>query len=444
MRPGDAGTIPGVVIGAPRSGSGKTTVALGLMRALHRQGTAVVPFKNGPDYIDPAFHAVAAGAPGCNLDTWAMDGDLFFSLLAQTSAGADVAICEGSMGFFDGAGSRGRLGTGASADVSALTGWPQLLVLDVSGHAQSAAALAHGFRSFRPELGFAGVILNRVASPRHGMLARAALEMAGVPVLGALPRSDDTALAERHLGLVQAQEIDGLEGWIDRLADLVDRHIDVAAVLAATRAAPTWPSGHLSVTPPAQRIALAQDAAFSFVYPHIMLAWRAAGAEILPFSPLADEAPAETAEICWLPGGYPELHAGALAGNTRFRAGVARFAESKPVHGECGGAMVLGRSLETADGTSHGMLSLLSLRTSFARRKLHLGYRRATLLQDHLLGPRGSVLTGHEFHYSSVLTEDDPPLFEATDGHGQALGPMGSRRGLVSASFFHMIDREQG
>jgi cobyrinic acid a,c-diamide synthase len=442
MQLNESRAIPGLVIGAPRSGSGKTTIALGLMRALKRQNVTVAPFKNGPDYIDPAFHAVAANAPGRNLDTWAMDRDLIFALLAQTCTGADIAICEGSMGFFDGAGSVGRVGTGASADISALTGWPQLLVLDVSGHAQSAAALAHGFRSFRPELGFAGVVLNRVASARHGALAKAALEQAGIPVLGALPRSDDTVLAERHLGLVQAQEVEGLSGWVDRLADLIERHVDLAAVQAAARTGGQWPAGELKVSPPAQRIAMAQDAAFSFVYPHLFSMWQASGAEILPFSPLADEPPDDRADICWLPGGYPELHAGRLAANNTFKAGMHRFAATRPVHGECGGAMVLGQSLETADGACHGMLGLLSLQTSFAKRKLHLGYRRATVLQDHILGRQGSVLTGHEFHYSTVVSDGDAPLFDATDGHGQALGPMGSRRDLVSASFFHMIDRE--
>lgn len=229
---------PGLLISAPASGTGKTTVTLGLARALARQGVAVQPFKSGPDYIDPAFHARAAGRVSVNLDSWAMDGAMLAGLIGR-AAGADLALAEGSMGLFDGVARKGETGTGASADIAALTGWPVVLVLDVSGQAQSAAAVARGFATMRPDVRLAGVVLNRVASPRHEALVRDGMAAAGIAVFGALPRRDAVALPERHLGLVQAEETEALETTLEAMADFIAAHLDIPALRAAAAASAT-------------------------------------------------------------------------------------------------------------------------------------------------------------------------------------------------------------
>ncbi|WP_096787942.1 cobyrinate a,c-diamide synthase [Rhodobacter sp. CZR27] len=430
---------PGLMIGAPGSGSGKTTVTLGLLRAFRDEGLGVQPFKNGPDYIDPAFHRVAAGRPSFNLDGWAMSPALLAGLAAE-AAGADLALAEGSMGLYDGTSAPGVTGRGAAAEIAARFGWPVVLVLDAAGQAQSAAATALGFARHPDAPPFAGVILNNIASARHEVMIRREMERLGLPVLGALPRRRDLALPERHLGLVQAGEHPDLEGAILRFAALLRDHADLAAIRAAARSTTTTAPGPLP-GPPAQRIALASDAAFSFTYPHLLEGWRRAGAEILPFSPLADEAPPE-ADLVWLPGGYPELHAGRLATAARFRAGLRRHAETGPVHGECGGYMVLGEALVDAAGVRHSMTGLLGLVTSFERRRLHLGYRCAELLAPVPGHAAGARLRGHEFHYSSILAQPDEPLARVTNAEGETVPETGSRRGTVTGSFFHLIAPE--
>lgn len=428
---------PGILIAAPASGTGKTTLTLGLARAFRDRGLGVQCFKAGPDYIDPAFHAVASGRAAFNLDSWAM-GPAMLDGLVRRSAGADLTIAEGAMGLFDGVAARGATGTGASADIAARTGWPVVLVIDPAGQAQTAAAVAAGLAGFRRDVTVAGVILNRVASPRHEALVRAGMLSAGIPVFGAIPRDKAIGLPERHLGLVQAEEQSGLEAMLANLAKIVSQHIDMDAIISAARS-PGPAASLVSVRPPGQRIALARDAAFSFVYPHLVEGWRASGAEILPFSPLADAAPDPSADVVWLPGGYPELHAGTLAAATRFRDGLRAFAATRPVHGECGGYMVLGRGIVAADGARHEMTGLLGLETSFALRKLHLGYRLAELVAPIPGAGAGTRLRGHEFHYASVLAAPDPPLARVTDATGAVVAETGSRRGPVTGSFFHMI-----
>ncbi|WP_417628716.1 cobyrinate a,c-diamide synthase [Pararhodobacter aggregans] len=434
--------MKGILVSAPASGTGKTTVMLGLLRALSEDGLRVQPFKSGPDYIDPAFHRAAAGRASFNLDTWAMGPGLLDAIAAEAE-GADLVVAEGSMGLYDGVAFAGATGHGSSAETAALMGWPVVLVVDVSGQAQSAAAVALGFKAFRPDLPFAGVILNRCASPRHERLARLGMAEAGIPVLGVLPRRGDLVLPERHLGLVQAVEHPDLEVAIAGYAAFLRDHVDLAAIVAAADGRIAHPTAALRVTPPAQRIALAQDAAFSFAYPHLVEGWRRAGAEILPFSPLADEAPPE-ADLVWLPGGYPELHAGVLAGAERFRAGLRRHAETKPVHGECGGYMALGEALVDKAGVRHRMAGLLGLVTSYEKRKMHLGYRRAELVAGMPgFGP-GAVLRGHEFHYSTILDQPDEGLARVCDAEGAAVVETGSVRGRVSGTFFHLIAEDAG
>ncbi len=447
-------TPRGLVVAAPRSGSGKTSVTLGLIAALRRRGLTVAAAKAGPDYIDTAFHAAATGRPGVNLDTWSMRGGLLDALAATQAEGADVMIVEGLMGLFDGVAAPGACGDGSTADLAARLGLPVLLVLDVSGQSQTAGAVAKGFATFRPDVAVASVILNRVASPRHTALASRGIAAAGLPVLGALPRTEGLSVPERHLGLVQAEEHERLDAFVAELGDFVAANCDLDAILAAARPLGTEGQAHpaadggrsadaVALPPPGQRIALARDVAFSFVYPHLLAGWRAAGAEIVPFSPLADEAPDAGADVCWLPGGYPELHAGRLAGNARFLAGLRAFAAVKPVHGECGGHMVLGEGIEDAGGVRHAMAGLLGHATSFSKRRLHLGYRRAVLTDGCLLGAAGDAFRGHDFHYASVTEAGgDAPLFAVTDANGAVVADgSGGRRGTVTGSFFHLIDR---
>jgi cobyrinic acid a,c-diamide synthase len=368
----------------------------------------VQPFKNGPDYIDPAFHRAASGRWSFNLDSWAMPG---------RDAGRDAG--GGGGGGPDPGGGvdgpvrrggrcRGLSGNGATADLAMRMGWPVVVVIDASGQAQTAAAVALGLARFRPGVRVAGVILNRIASPRHEALVRKGMEEAGLTVLGVLPKRAAIAMPERHLGLVQAEEQPALQALIAEAAGLMREGVDLDALVAAAastalRALPA------RIAPPGQRIALARDAAFSFVYPHLLHGWRAAGAEVLPFSPLADEAPDQDADVCWLPGGYPELHAGGACRVPRPSGpGCRPLRWASPVHGECGGYMAMGEGLVDKDGTRHQMAGLLGLVTSYANRKMHLGYRRAVLAQSIPGQAAGAVLSGHEFHYSTILDQPTP------------------------------------
>ena len=434
---------PGLIISAPASGTGKTTLMLGLLAAFRAQGIAVQPFKSGPDYIDPAFHAAASGRASMNLDSWAMTHAQIAGLVGAAN-GTDLILAEGSMGLFDGVAKAGEAGFGASADIAALMGWPVVLVIDVSGQAQSAAAVAAGFAAYRPDVRLAGVVLNRVASPRHEALVRAGMEASGIRVFGALPRQASIALPERHLGLVQAEEQPQLAQFLQDVGAFVAAHVDLVALrdAATGQCGVAQKSGRTK--PPGQRIALARDAAFSFIYPHLLADWRAAGAEILPFSPLADEAPDASADVCWLPGGYPELHAGPLAAAGHFRAALQSFVKTRPVHGECGGYMAMGAGLIDKNGARHEMTGLLGLVTSFENRKMHLGYRVARLdapANGHAAGAR---LRGHEFHYATIVDQPDTPLALVTDATGAAVPETGSIRafsggGLATGTFFHLI-----
>ncbi len=430
----------GLLIAAPRSGGGKTTVTLALLAGLRRRGLAVRAAKSGPDYIDPAFHQAASGAPSLCLDSWAMPPALLDATLAEAAEGVELLLVESAMGLFDGVdGPAGR--RGSAADLAARFDLPVVLVLDVSGQSQTVAAVARGFAVHDPAVRLAGVVLNRVASLRHHAGAASALREAGIPLLGSIPRDPALTLPERHLGLVQAREHDALPGFLATLAATAERELDLGGIIAAAVPLPTPGAvAGPALPPPGQRIAVADDQAFSFLYGHLAAGWRRAGTELLPFSPLADQAPPEEADCCWLPGGYPELHAERLAAASRFRDGLRRFALTRPVHGECGGYMVLGTSLTDAAGVSHAMTGLLGHATSFANRRLHLGYRAARLLADSAVGPAGAELRGHEFHYAEVSDPgDDLPLAVLADAAGTDLGPAGGRRGRVSGAFFHAI-----
>lgn len=442
-------TAPALLIGAPRSGAGKTTLSVGIIAALSRRGRHVRALKCGPDYIDSAFHAAACGTECANIDSWAMSSGHMSAILRSAAAGDDILIVESAMGLFDGvAGNRGR--SGAAADIAIRFGIPVVLAIDIAGQAQSAGAVARGFASFAPGLEVAGAILNGVASERHLRMASEGLETAGIERLGWLPREERFAFPDRHLGLVQARERHDLAGKIEALADRIADTVDLDRVEALAR--PPLEGGGFdaadrfatcAVDPPGQRIALAEDDAFSFFYAHMAAEWHRRGAEIVRFSPLADEPPPGDCDCCWLPGGYPELHAGKIAAARRFLEGLAAFAETRPVHGECGGYMVLGRTLEDADGEVHEMAGLMGHRTSFRDRKLHLGYRRAITRRDCVLGRADTAVRGHEFHYATLLDEGtDEAFLEVFDGEGRELGKGGGRRGNATGTFFHAIARE--
>jgi cobyrinic acid a,c-diamide synthase len=434
----------GLVVAASHSGAGKTTVTAGLLRAFARRGVRVQPFKCGPDYIDPAFHGVAAGRPSYNLDTWAMAPATIADLVSRHAAATDLAIVEGVMGLFDGVADPGQTARGSTADLAALLGWPVVLVLDVAGQTETAAAVAAGCARYRDDVSIAGVILNRVASPRHAGLIAPGFARIGIPLFGAMTEDAHFTLPERHLGLVQASEIADIDQRLDALAAMIEASIDLDAVRHSAQVGGFAGGAAPSLDPPGQRIALAQDRAFSFMYPHLLDRWRSAGAAILTFSPLADQAPDPTADAVWLPGGYPELHAGTLAAAHRFHQGLRALAgRAVPIHGECGGYMVLGQGIEDAAGQRHAMTDLLRLETSFAQRRMHLGYRRARLKAACALGAAGTEVLGHEFHYASALSNDDEPLVECRDATGAPVAEGGGRRGSVSGTFFHFIDRRK-
>jgi cobyrinic acid a,c-diamide synthase len=443
-------SAPGLIIAAPSSGAGKTTITLGLARALHRSGVRIATAKAGPDYIDPGFHAAATARPCLNLDVWAMRQETLRSLAAQLATGTELILCEGVMGLFDGVDGQGG---GSTAALAALTGWPVVLVVDARGLAASAAAIVQGFATPPPSLArtglrIGGVIFNRVGGESHVRLLRETMRRAlpDLPVLGCVARDAAIGAPERHLGLVPAGEHPSLEAFLGRAAQAVSS-VDLVALRQLARPAALSPTGvtaPVALVPPlGQRTAVARDTAFAFTYPAVLEAWRRAGTELSFFSPLADESPGDACDAVYLPGGYPELHAGRLAAAARFLQGLRRAAERQAaIYGECGGYMTLGAGLIDAGGVRHAMAGLLPVETSFARRRLHLGYRRATLAGDGPLGVTGTAYRGHEFHYATILDEGAGlPLFHLADASGRELAPGGRRSGSVAGSFLHLIDR---
>jgi cobyrinic acid a,c-diamide synthase len=437
---------PGLIIAAPASGSGKTVITLALLRALRRAGIAVGSAKIGPDYIDPAYHRAASGADCINLDSWAMRESVFSQLAHQASLNAGLVVCEGVMGLFDGAQDPSRDGAGSTAEAAARTGWPVVLVVDARGQAQSAGALIEGFMRHRDDINVAGVIFNRVGGERHAQMLRRAAHRAGAVVLGCVPRDPALSLPERHLGLVQADEHDTLETFLDTAADTIARAIDLNALKKLAR--PTILTGSETTPdhapkPLGQRIAIARDHAFAFAYPSLLAHWRAQGAALQFFSPLNDEGPNDDADAVYLPGGYPELHAGRLAANDLFLSGVRQAAaRGAAVYGECGGYMVLGDALSDRHGDTHRFCGLLPLHSSFESPRLHLGYRRAKTVAKTPLGDAGLRFTGHEFHYASIIEEGPAAaLFQVENAQGDAVSNSSGRAiGNVAGSFVHLID----
>jgi cobyrinic acid a,c-diamide synthase len=392
--------IRGLLVAGTASGVGKTTVALGLMGAFRRRGLAVAPFKAGPDFIDPGLHRLAAGRESRNLDTWMMAPKALAASFARGCAGADLAVVEGVMGLFDGA--RGRAEAGTSAHLARRLGLPVLLVLDARGMAGSAAAVVRGFACLDPRVRVAGVILNRVAGASHLAFLTDAIEgRARVPVLGHLSRDPGLEIPERHLGLTTAADLADA-AVVERIVDRLAAGVDLERVLALAR-----PCGPGEAPPPARptrlRLGVARDAAFCFVYPDTLERLAEAGVAAVPFSPLADRALPPGLDGLYLPGGYPELHAPALAANAALRRAVGEAARGGlPIYAECGGLMYLSQGITDAGGAFHPMCAVLPAPCRMTARRAALGYREVTVTAPGPLGPAEARLKGHEFHYSEI------------------------------------------
>ncbi|MCV2491015.1 cobyrinate a,c-diamide synthase [Geodermatophilus sp. YIM 151500] len=433
-------TLPRVVLAAPSSGAGKTSIATGLIAALTASGLAVSPHKVGPDYIDPGYHALAAGRPGRNLDPWLVGEERVVPLLlhgARTPRPADVAVVEGVMGLFDGASHPSVApGFGSTAHVAALVRAPVVLVVDAAAQARSVAALVHGFATFDPSVRIGGVVLNRVGSDRHEAILREALGAAGVPVLGAVRRLDALRTPSRHLGLVPTAERSAeAVATVRRLGAVVAGSVDLDAVLRLARSAPDlhgrpWdPVEEVTAIPGRPRIAVAGGPAFTFGYAENAELLTAAGAEVVTVDPLRDEAlPDRTAGLV-VGGGFPEVHAAELSANGALRADVAALAaRGGPVAAECAGLLYLSRELD-----GHPMCGVVGTRTAMAP-TLTLGYRAAVAPAGSVLAAAGTRVRGHEFH----RTHAEPGAGTVPAWQWSATGPEGFVQGGVHASYLHL------
>ena len=416
---------PAVVIAAPSSGSGKTVVATGLMAALRRAGHRVAPFKVGPDYIDPGYHTLAAGRPGRNLDPVLVGEFLVGPLFAHGSSGADLAVVEGVMGLFDG--KAGADGFGSTAHVADLLGAPVVLVVDTRGHSSSIAALLHGFRTWRPGVRLAGVILNQVGSDRHEAVLRDACEDVGLDVLGVLRRHAAVEVPSRHLGLVTAAEHGpAATRAVDAMADLVADGVDLSAIVHLAQSGADFPlwAPDIAPVPGTPVVAVAGGPAFTFGYAEHVELLRAAGAEVAVVDPLRDAALPDGTTGIVLPGGFPEQYAAELSANTPLRAAVA--AADVPLHAECAGMLYLTRSLN-----GHPMCGVLPADATMTTR-LTLGYRDVVAPDDSVLHPAGIRLTGHEFHRTTVTpAHGEQPAWRWRGGTDGFAGPR------LHASYVH-------
>ena len=432
--------VPSIIISAPTSGAGKTTITLGILRALANKGLKVSAAKVGPDYIDSKFHEKASGGRCVNLDSWAMNKSQLHYLANEAAENSDLFLIEGVMGLFDGALQSGESGNGSTASVAIELGIPVILVIDASAQAQSVAALAHGFRDLDKRLDFAGVILNRVRSQRHGKLMESALSDSGIKVFGMIPSNNDLSLPSRHLGLVQADELKALEQFIQEASRSISINVDLDAIKEASNSNISSPAPANFLKPLGRHIAVARDIAFNFTYNHILGGWTNSGVKISYFSPLNNEGPDVSADAVYLPGGYPELHAEKISKNTTFLNGLRKASEAgKWVYGECGGFMVLGKTLTDASGTRFPMSGLLDLQTSFENPKLSLGYRQGKLTTDCPFGIKGQVFRSHEFHYACITSAGGDSLFSVQDSSEELKGSAGLVKGSVFGSFLHII-----
>jgi cobyrinic acid a,c-diamide synthase len=429
--------IPRIVLAGLSGGSGKTFASAGLCRALARRGLAVRPFKKGPDYIDAAWLTNAARATACNLDPFLMKPDVIAGLFQERAQGADVCVIEGNRGLFDG---KDRDGTCSTAELARQLDAPVILVLDATKMTRTAAAIVAGCRNFEPGLNLAGVILNRTAGERHRRILTECIEgIAGVPVLGRLPKSGHNPIPERHMGLVSDQEHAGREAALDAIADTLEKWVDVDRLLAMARSAPDLPPAPpvpwpVSQSPAHPRIGYVLDAALWFYYPENLEALRRAGAETVPVSLLSAE-PWPELDGLYLGGGFPETNAAALSGNVAILSHVRGLSKAgMPIYAECGGFMYLCEALELPDGR-YPLAGALPLSTRLCAKPQGLGYVEALVESPNPFHPVGAHIAGHEFHYSSCAepTSPLPPTaLKMLRGHGMLAG----RDGLVSRQTF--------
>jgi len=421
---------PRVVIAATSSGAGKTTVATGLIAALRSSGHRVAAAKVGPDFIDPGYHALAAGRPSRNLDAWICGDDSIAPLAARAMRDADVLVVEGVMGMFDGSADGGR---GSTAAIARLLDAPVVLVVDASAMSGSVAALVHGFATYDPTVRVAGVILNRVGSPGHAVMLREALEPVGIPVIGVLHRDDTFAWRDRHLGLVPVVERPAeVARSVAALGAATARGVDLDALVALAHIAP---ARSVAEPPRAERrhdgvrVAVAAGPAFSFVYPDNLERLEEAGAELLPFDPLADTALPDRCHAMYAGGGFPEVFAAELAQNRALLDDVAtRARDGLVMWAECGGLLWLSRSLD-----GHRLAGVIEADATMTPR-LSLGYRTATVLTPSPVADAGSMLRGHEFHYSTIDPAGEALALEGRFGGG----PAGFASPNLLASYLHL------
>jgi cobyrinic acid a,c-diamide synthase len=443
---------PTLVIAGTNSGVGKTSLAVGLTRALARRGLRVQTFKVGPDFLDPTYLTTASGRTCYNLDGWMTSREYVRGLFARTTADADVALVEGVMGMFDGASATTL--EGSTAEMALWLDAPVLLVVDAHGTARSLAATVKGFAAFEPAVRLAGVIANRGGSHRHRAWLIESLHAATTPPLvGMIPNGALPSLPSRHLGLVTADQTN-LADILDQLADACDQHLDLSAIVDLTKQGAKPPTHQISKSPnpqipkspnPSIRLAIARDEAFHFYYPDNLEAFAAAGAELVNFSPIADARLPADLDGIYFGGGYPEVHAARLAANVSMLADVRQFAASGgAIYAECGGLMYLGQSLTALDGVRHAMAGVLPIETAMLDRLKSLGYVEVTLQQDSLWGPAGTVFRGHEFHYSEIkkpLSADAgwQTVYSVQHRSGEPAKPEGFQRenGRILASYVH-------
>jgi len=439
--------IPRLVLAGTHSGVGKTTLATGLMAALKKRERPIQGYKVGPDYIDPSYHAAATGKASRNLDRWLL-GEQLPSVFAQ-SVGESWAVIEGVMGLFDGM--TGTAGFGSTADVAKLLHAPIILIVDASSMSRSVAALVHGFNTYDPEVSLQGVILNRVKSVGQERILREALKDLQIPVLGVLPKEAALHLPERHLGLVPVGESGLLEGFIDTLSELVTKHIDLEQVERIMLGAPELDDSifvkknnvSIPAKPVAQetkfRLGVAQDEAFLFYYTDALDLAKELNFEIVPFSPLHDVALPSDLDGIFIGGGFPELHLDLLSKNLTFLDSLRSYAASgKPVYAECGGYMYLGRSITDFEGREFPLASLIPMKAEMTQRLQGIGYKRGVFREDNFLGPRGTTVQGHEFHYSRVTYDQEfPPTYELFKGdHFDRME--GYAQDNIVASYLHL------
>lgn len=435
--------IPRLVIAAPHSHAGKTTITLALMAALTRRGLRVAPFKVGPDYIDPQLHRRAAGHPSYNLDTYMVSGTRVQETFQRVAQDADIAVIEGVMGLFDGSSPTSRVGS--TAEVAMLLNAPIVLVVDAAGMAASVGALVHGFRTYDPDVQLTGVLLNRLGSEGHYRYLIPALEQEGVEILGYLPKQEGLSIPERHLGLLPASETDFVTPLLDQLIDLTERYLDLDRVIQLAQAAPPLEPLRAAAPPakksPRIRLAWAQDEAFHFTYQENLDLLTAAGAEIVPFSPIHDHALPQGTDAIWLGGGFPELFAEPLSANTSMRAAVRACGENgTPIYAECGGFMYLCDWLQDQQGERYPQVGLIAGGSRMTASLQQFGYAQATFLQGTCFGPAGVEVRGHRFHYSVYEPGEAAPdcayriqRLRTGETHLEGFGA-----GNVLATYFHL------